>query len=186
MLNIQHQSYSDYETQKSGLHVDCLVFLCAVDHREVCSTIQWLSAAWLSGISQFSAGRPAWRSQQVSGTLPLGQLEWHIDRVYTIGFSSRQVRMGSGDCEVIIIIIIAFKGAFRDFLQSPHSAVNCLQHIRSSGPGAIMCKLRATHRAFITCKLPVTCHLVRRDSSAIKFDRVEIAFIWGLFYWLNH
>ena len=32
----------------------------------------------------------------------------------------------------------------------------------------------------------VTCHLVRRDSSAIKFDRVEIAFIWALFFWLNH
>ena len=31
-----------------------------------------------------------------------------------------------------------------------------------------------------------TCHVVRRDSSAIKFDRVEIAFILALFYWLNH
>ena len=28
-------------------------------------------------------------------------------------------------------------------------------------------------------------HLVRRDSSAIKFDRVEIAFILALFYWLK-
>ena len=87
---------------------------------------------------------------------------------------------------IIIIIIIAFKGAIRDFLQSPHSAANCLQHARSSGPGTIVCKSRATHRALITCKCHVTCHLVRRDSSAIKFDRVEIAFIWGLFYWLNH
>ena len=32
----------------------------------------------------------------------------------------------------IIIIIIAFKGAIRGFLQSPHSAANCLQHVRSS------------------------------------------------------
>ena len=32
----------------------------------------------------------------------------------------------------------------------------------------------------------VTCHVVRRDSSAIKFDRVEIAFILALFYWLNN
>ena len=78
---------------------------------------------------------------------------------------------------IIIIIIIAFKGAIRHFLQSPHSAANCLQHARSSGPGAIVCKSRATHRALITCKCHVTCHLVRRDSSAIKFDRVEIAFI---------
>ena len=78
---------------------------------------------------------------------------------------------------IIIIIIIAFKGAIRDFLQSPHSAANCLQYVRSSGPGAIMCKSRATHLALFTRKCHVTCHLVRRDSSAIKFDRVEIAFI---------
>ena len=71
---------------------------------------------------------------------------------------------------LIIIIIIAFKGAILDFLQSPHSAANCLQHARSSGSGAIVCKSRATHQALITCKCHVTCHLVRRDSSAIKFD----------------
>ena len=87
---------------------------------------------------------------------------------------------------LIIIIIIAFKGAIRDFLQSPHSATNCLQHVRSSGPGAIVCKSHATHRVLITCKCHVTDHLVGRDSSAIKFDRIEIAFIWALFYWLNH
>ena len=40
---------------------------------------------------------------------------------------------------VIIIIIITFKGAIRDFLQSPHSAANCLQHVCSSGPGTIVC-----------------------------------------------
>ena len=70
---------------------------------------------------------------------------------------------------IIVIIIIALKGAIRDFLQSPHCAANRLQHVRSSGPGAIVCKSRATRR--------VTCHVVRRDSSAIKYDRVEIAFI---------
>ena len=83
-------------------------------------------------------------------------------------------------------IIIALKGAIPDFLQSPHSAANCLQHVRSSDPGATVCKSHATHWAFITCKCHVTCHLVRRDSSAIKFDRVKIAFIWASFYWLNH
>ena len=87
---------------------------------------------------------------------------------------------------LLLLLLIAFKGAIRDFLQSPHSAANLLQHVRSSGPGAIVCKSRATHRALITCKCHVTCHLVQRDSSAIKFDRVEIAFIWALFYWLNH
>ena len=74
------------------------------------------------------------------------------------------------------VIIIAFKGAIRDFLQSPHSAANCLPNVCSSGPGVIVCKSRATHRALITCKCHVMCHLVRRDSSAIKFDRIEIAF----------
>ena len=66
----------------------------------------------------------------------------------------------------------------RDFFyNSPHNAANCLQHVRSSGPGAIVCKSRATHRALIMCKCHVTCHLVQRDSSVIKFDRVETAFI---------
>ena len=87
---------------------------------------------------------------------------------------------------IIIIIVIAFKGAFRDFLRSPHSAANCLQHVCSSGRGAFVCKSRATHQALITCKCHVTCHLVQRDSSAIKCDRIEIAFISASFYWLNH
>ena len=60
----------------------------------------------------------------------------------------------------IMIIIIAFKGAIRDLLQSPHSDANCLQHVRSSGPGTTVCKSRATHRALIMCKCHVTCHLV--------------------------
>ena len=29
------------------------------------------------------------------------------------------------------------------------------------------------------------CHMVRRDSSAIMFDRVEITFILAVFYWLK-
>ena len=72
-----------------------------------------------------------------------------------------------------IIIIITFKGAIRDFLPSPHSAANCLQHARSSGPGATVCKSHATHRALITCKCHVTCHLVRRDSSAISLTELK-------------
>ena len=39
------------------------------------------------------------------------------------------------------------------FLQSPHCAAICLQHVRSNGPGAIVCKSRATHRTLITCSL---------------------------------
>ena len=44
----------------------------------------------------------------------------------------------------------------------------------------------------ITCNIssayqvqPAVCHLVRRESSSITFDRVEIAFILALFYWLK-
>ena len=51
----------------------------------------------------------------------------------------------------IIIIIIRLKGAVKDFLQSPHC---CLQHVHSSGQGAIVRKSIATHPAFITCNMP--------------------------------
>ena len=54
---------------------------------------------------------------------------------------------------IIITIIIAFKGVIQDLLQFPLCASNCLQHIRSNGPGAFMCKARATHRALITCSM---------------------------------
>ena len=38
-------------------------------------------------------------------------------------------------------------------IQSPHYAAKCFQHVRSSGSCAIVCKPRATHRAFITCNI---------------------------------
>ena len=31
----------------------------------------------------------------------------------------------------------------------------------------------------------VVCHVVQRDSSAVKFDRFEIAFILAAIYWPN-
>ena len=45
----------------------------------------------------------------------------------------------------IIIIIIALRGAIR--------AANCLQHVSSSGPGAIVRKSRAAQRPLITCNM---------------------------------
>ena len=63
-------------------------------------------------------------------------------------------------------IVIAFKGAIRESLQSPHCAAYRLQHVRSRGPGTIVCKSCATHRALITCN---TTYYVP-DSSVIKFD----------------
>ena len=49
--------------------------------------------------------------------------------------------------------IIALKGAVQDFLQSPHYAVDYVQHVCSGGPRTIMCKSCAAHRALITCNM---------------------------------
>ena len=85
-----------------------------------------------------------------------------------------------------IMIVIAFKGAIRDFynlLTAPRTVSNthalvaraqsCANHVKHIE--------RVSHA---TCH--VTCHLLRRDSSAVKFDRAQIAFILASFYWLNH
>ena len=50
---------------------------------------------------------------------------------------------------MMMIIIIALKDAVRDFLQSSHCAANCLQHVRSSGPGAVV------YRSRTTCSVPL-------------------------------
>ena len=59
----------------------------------------------------------------------------------------------------IIIIIIAFKGTIRHFLQSPHSAANCLQHERSSGPGRnrvqITCNTSSAYHVQVSCYGPL-------------------------------
>ena len=68
---------------------------------------------------------------------------------------------------IIMIIIIAFKGAIRDFLQSPHCAANRLQHIHSSGPGAFVCKSRATHGALITCNM--SCYMPRGTKGQLSY-----------------
>ena len=74
---------------------------------------------------------------------------------------------------------IAFKGAIRDFLQSPTRTLKW--------PRAQWCANHVQHiERFSRAACRATCHVVWRDSSAIKFDRVEIAFILAIFYWLNH
>ena len=81
---------------------------------------------------------------------------------------------------VIIIIIIALKGAIRDFynlLTAPRTVSNTYAQV---APGAIVCESRATHRALVTCNLQCASWN-EGDSSAIKFERVEIVFSW-----LNH
>ena len=60
---------------------------------------------------------------------------------------------------MMMMMIIALKGDnrffffFFFFVQSPYSAANCLQHVHSSGQGAIMCKSRTAHRVLITCNM---------------------------------
>ena len=75
---------------------------------------------------------------------------------------------------LIMIIMIAFKGAVRDFLQSPCCAANRLQHVRS-GPRRNLVQITCNTSSAYHLER-VMCHLVRVDSSAIKFDRVEMAF----------
>ena len=63
----------------------------------------------------------------------------------------------------------------RSFLQS-HSGVNCLQHAQVAQAQSCVNHVQHIERLpRATCR--VTCHLVQRDSSVIKFDRVEIALI---------
>ena len=81
---------------------------------------------------------------------------------------------------IIIVIIIVLKGAIWDLYKS-HWATSCLQHVRSSGQGAIVCNTSGTYHV-----QHVMCHMVWRDNSAIMFDRVSITFLLASFYWLNH
>ena len=68
---------------------------------------------------------------------------------------------------IIMIIIVAFKGANRDFLQSPHCAANRVQHVRSSGPGTVVCKSRATHRSLTTCNM--SCYVPRGTKTQLSY-----------------
>ena len=68
----------------------------------------------------------------------------------------------------VIIIIITLKGVIRDFSQSPHCAANCLQHVHSSDPGAIVCKSHATDRALITCNM--SCCVPRGMKGKISYS----------------
>ena len=81
---------------------------------------------------------------------------------------------------MMMIIIITFKGAnpgVYNLQTTPQTRAlkwpgcNCVQ---------ITCNTSSAHHL-----QHVVCHVVQRDSSAIKFDRIEIAFILALIYWLK-
>ena len=80
--------------------------------------------------------------------------------------------------QVIIKVMIVFIGAVRDLFQSPRCAANCLQHVRSGSQGGIVYKSRVTSGAYQLQR--VVNRLVQTDSSAIKFNRVEMEFILAL------
>ena len=70
-------------------------------------------------------------------------------------------------------------------LQSPHCGAKCLQHVRSSGPGTIVCKSRATHRELtcITCNTSRTymCHVQHIENLMYHVQHIE-----NLMYHVQH
>ena len=76
---------------------------------------------------------------------------------------------------IITITIIALKGANRDFynlITAPRTVSNTYAKVAWRNRVQITCNTSNAYHV-----QPAVCHLVRRDSSAIKFYRVEIAFI---------
>ena len=63
-------------------------------------------------------------------------------------------------------IIISLKGAIPDFVQSLHCASECLQHVHSSGQGAVERESRANTSDAYHVQRDV-CHVVQMDSSVI-------------------
>ena len=80
-------------------------------------------------------------------------------------------------------ITIAWEGAVRDFtissLRREPSPTRTFGWPERSGV-QMTCNTLSTYHV-----LRAMCHVARRDSSAVKFDRVEIAFNLALFYWLK-
>ena len=91
---------------------------------------------------------------------------------------------------LLLLLLIVLKGAKRDaynLLTAPRTVSNTYAQMTRTHS----CANHVQHQ--ITCNTSsayhvqhVVCHLVRRDSSAVKFDRVEISFISALSYWLSH
>ena len=79
----------------------------------------------------------------------------------------------------IVIIVIAWKGAIQDLLTAREPSPICMLKWPGRNCVQITCIERFSRAQH------VICHVVRRDSSTIRSDRVEIAFILALFYWLK-
>ena len=74
---------------------------------------------------------------------------------------------------IIIIITIALKGAIQDFFYNLLTPPRTVSNMYAPVAREQSC---TNHTRYIECLLPatcrVTCHVIRRDSPAIKFDRV--------------
>ena len=74
---------------------------------------------------------------------------------------------------IIIIMVVAFKGAFRDFFTISSLRREPSPTCTLKWPGRKSCANHTQHTERLSCAIcRITCHVVRRDSSAIKFDRV--------------
>ena len=72
------------------------------------------------------------------------------------------------------------------FLESPYCTANCLQRVRSSGPGTIMCESRATRRAFITCNTPSLYHVQQIEPLSRAPRRAFITCNTSSLYHVHH
>ena len=70
----------------------------------------------------------------------------------------------------------------RHNLRFLYNLLTALQTISNTYTQMAQAQLRALSAYHVQ---RVVCHMVQRDSSAIKYDRVKITFIWALFYWLK-
>ena len=98
-------------------------------------------------------------------------------------FNQNTVRNNSYiEPEAFIIIIIALQSAIRDcynLLTAPRTVSNTYVQVAR----ALSCANHVQHIGRLSrAKCRDTCHGIRRDSSATKFDRVETAFILAFFW----
>ena len=76
---------------------------------------------------------------------------------------------------------MALKGAIQDLaVSSLHYELSPTRTLKWSSCVQITCNTSSSYHVQL-----VMCHVVRRDSSAIKFDRVQITFSLVLFCWLK-
>ena len=81
---------------------------------------------------------------------------------------------------IIIIIIMVMVMMTREILQSPHCAVICLLHVRSSGQGGIVYKSCATYRACITCSMPCNA-LYKGTAQLLRLTELKSHLLWLYF-----